>query len=635
MELISNEVAMADIEEPCFSDSETAAYVIEALEGVSKVPSMIAPADRDQYDNLLCILDPTKEMHFQDEALLVVALRTLTQAVHKIDPVFHGELLNNIFDMSVWKYGPDTANTLLELIARLAVVADKFLDTCLHMLVNNFEPHRRLKNSNHQRSLARKEEVHSQLHTVMHYISELVPLAPMKLKCIIDLKMPKCTDSKEVIIVFVDCMLGLENDEIGEFLGGSLLAKVVDLLTDLDVNISWEDILQEDTNKGIFDIELEDVEENADGLIGRKSVEEYGVLKGNAFADKLDGLMVAVCKHLTIWASNGHLEAVFANLKEAFRRSVLNAYKSKFAQFVMFYACSLDPETCGQEFAFMLRDIFLSRTETPISRMSAVVYLASYLSRAKFISTSLAVDILKSLVDWCFEYCQCHNDPEKIINPKANRIFYAGCQAVMYTLCFHMRSIVDDPQLKSKLLGMALQPILHHALSPLKVCLPSIVHEFLRQAKAANLYKKLVSLFSENLLESDCSKAFGGVERLDMFFPFDPYLLKESDSFIRPNFKFWSSVKTTYSNCNSEDEEDYEDLDVPDFAEVGCFIENHKAETDSDEDDDDDNNNDNDLEFSMNKMSITPKHSFNHYLMGKQQFPARMPARIRPSVSPP
>lgn len=37
MELLNNEVAMADIDDPCFSDSETAAYVIEALEGVSKV----------------------------------------------------------------------------------------------------------------------------------------------------------------------------------------------------------------------------------------------------------------------------------------------------------------------------------------------------------------------------------------------------------------------------------------------------------------------------------------------------------------------------------------------------------------------------------------------------------------------
>lgn len=74
---------------------------------------------------------------------------------------------------------------------------------------------------------------------------------------------------------------------------------------------------------------------------------------------------------------------------------------------------------------------------------------------------------------------------------------------------------------------------------------------------------------------------------------------------------------------------------MPDFAEIGCFSENHKIETDSDEDDDDDNDNDNDLELSMNKMSITPKHYFNPHLMGKQQFPARMPARIRPSVSPP
>ena len=39
-----------------------------------------------------------------------------------------------------------------------------------------------------------------------------------------------------MIVVFVECMLGLESDEIGEFLGNILLAKVVDLLTDIDVS---------------------------------------------------------------------------------------------------------------------------------------------------------------------------------------------------------------------------------------------------------------------------------------------------------------------------------------------------------------------------------------------------------------
>jgi len=35
----------------------------------------------------------------------------------------------------------------------------------------------------------------------------------------------------------------------------------------------------------------------------------------------------------------------------------------------------------------------------------------------------------------------------------------------------------------------------------------------------------------EDMLESDFSKDFGGLERLDMFFPFDPCLLKKSDRF--------------------------------------------------------------------------------------------------------
>ncbi|RRT77404.1 hypothetical protein B296_00020893 [Ensete ventricosum] len=72
----------------------------------------------------------------------------------------------------------------------------------------------------------------------------------------------------QMIVLYVECMLGLENDEIGEFLGSTLLAKVVDLLTDLDVsstlqvNITWEDILQEEHNKGIFEMELEEWEDN-------------------------------------------------------------------------------------------------------------------------------------------------------------------------------------------------------------------------------------------------------------------------------------------------------------------------------------------------------------------------------------
>lgn len=64
------------------------------------------------------------------------------------------------------------------------------------------------------------------------------------------------------------------------------------------------------------------------------------------------------------------------------------------------------------------------------------------------------------------------------------------------------------------------------------MCLPSIVDEFLRQAKAARLFRVSGTFVFHDLLESDLSRAFGGFERLDLFFPFDPYLLKKSDRLV-------------------------------------------------------------------------------------------------------
>ena len=42
-------------------------------------------------------------------------------------------------------------------------------------------------------------------------------------------------------------------------------------------------------------------------------------------------------------------------------------------------------------------------------------------------------------------------------------------QAIMYLLCFRMRSMMDDPQLKPWLVRLPLESILNNKLSPLKV----------------------------------------------------------------------------------------------------------------------------------------------------------------------
>ncbi|CAK7355499.1 unnamed protein product [Dovyalis caffra] len=336
----------------------------------------------------------------------------------------------------------------------------------------------------------------------------------------------------------------------------------------------------------------------------------------NVTADLLDSLMIQFFEHLEACANEKRLSEVFETLLSSFMATILNTYKSKFAQFVIFYACALDPENCGVKFAQTLVDTFFSDCNPPLTRMSAVAYLASYLARGKFLSAAFVVNVLKSLVHWCLKYCE---ERECDLNPKGHQVFYSACQGIMYVLCFHMRSITNVPTLKSQLLLMPIEPILRHKLGPLEVCLPSIVNEFLKQAKAAHLFTISKAFIFEDLLESDLSRDFGGLERLDMFFPFDPCLLKKCDrGFIRPNFVYWNHVKTTYD----VDEGDSSDDDIAD--DFGAVNKEEGIARSFDQDIDLD-----EFDYAMNKMSITPKNTSGFKLGGE-----RMPSKIRPSTSP-
>ncbi|KAI3821680.1 hypothetical protein L1987_09249 [Smallanthus sonchifolius] len=187
---------------------------------------------------------------------------------------------------------------------------------------------------------------------------------------------------------------------MGELVGNSMIFELVNRLIDLDVDIGWDEILLDDPNsKGIFEMELEDMarpvdETEMDMDEPHKEYSGRKVLWGNVVAQKLDTLMDLTFDHLQSCFKSGRLLQVFEALLRSFQSTVLNAYKSKFAQFVMFYACSLDPEDCGTQFVSRLLEIFRS-TVYPQDRMSAIAYLASYMSRAKFLSTSYVTIILE------------------------------------------------------------------------------------------------------------------------------------------------------------------------------------------------------------------------------------------------
>ncbi|KAH7576296.1 hypothetical protein JRO89_XS01G0029200 [Xanthoceras sorbifolium] len=103
------------------------------------------------------------------------------------------------------------------------------------------------------------------------------------------------------------------------------------------------------------------------------------------------------------------------------------------------------------------------------------------------------------------EYCKTQGGD---INPKGHRVFYSGCQ----------------------------------------VCLPSVASEFLRQSKAVRLFTVSRTFIFNDLLESELSRAFGGIERLNMFFPFDPCLLKKCDRFTFTSFELELDILSSLEN---------------------------------------------------------------------------------------
>lgn len=649
--------------------------IVRALTAASK-------NEMDEYDKLLL---EWRDLNIDDpksDNFLQCRLKALSQAVSFIKETDHEVLLSYVLGMSLWMHSLEVADTLIEFVVNLATVNGGCVVQCLDMLVRNFLPpssglpifidffsRRALMKGMpkemliHRKSehMEKKDAILHRVHSAVVRIAELVPMTALHLQPIVFQRMPHRIVDKEWNALYMENMLRLEQDAKGEFVRNQMLMAVVDRLIEIDVEIRWEDIVREDDSNKVFvfDMEFDEMlEENEAGASGPGSEVQQlaGVLTNPneerrhslcAVADKMDILMDMTLQHLQNCVGAGQIEQVFNTLMSSFQSTILDTYKSKFTQFLIFYVCSLAPTTCGGKFASLLCDILTSTHRAPNTRMSAAAYLASFLARAKHLPLSVISSSLKSIVDWCVNYTPRQNDKKAALTVDAgvHGVFYSACQAIMYVLCFRMRKLLDDPDERDILCGLPINSFVRHSLNPLKLCLPSVVEEFMKQATAAHLVDENLSTEVNKTIETLATNTFGGINRLDMFFPFDPYLLKQSDRFIRPNFIFWSMVQ-----CREEEEvsdvefegndgeleissggkDIYADMRGKPFRksigrshrsiDMGCGEElGSVSEDDKDMDD---------FERSMNRMSLTPNDIVPMQLFKPAKPPLPLPAKL-------
>ncbi|KAH0840284.1 RNA polymerase I-specific transcription initiation factor RRN3-domain-containing protein [Lanmaoa asiatica] len=261
----------------------------------------------------------------------------------------------------------------------------------------------------------------------------------------------------------------------------------------------------------------------------------------------------------------------------------------------------------------LVEKALLGQDAPTVTRAAAASYIASFVSRAQFVNregarrvVAILCSFLQSHLDAFDSIIQAGQEPPSIAH---HSVFYAVAQAVFLIFCFRWRDLeeefdeVEEYQGRKKWMNEldVVQRVITSPLNPLKVssipsspsllsfthisrgcqvCSPNVVMQFARVAQAIDF------VYCHSIIESNKRSEYNpspgslpllqrvnGEEllsaELHTFFPFDPYKLPRSSSYIQGVYREWSSVSIG-GDEESDEEEDADEGDGDDEPdEVG------------------------------------------------------------------
>jgi RNA polymerase I-specific transcription initiation factor RRN3 len=262
----------------------------------------------------------------------------------------------------------------------------------------------------------------------------------------------------------------------------------------------------------------------------------------------------------------------------------------------MFYMCGLESHllttdtNCqlSQQHATLNRDIaarFIRITFDPyrstMVRQSAACYLASFVSRAKFVEADTVSESVFALLRWADAYiaalqANALSAADARAQCELHSLFYTITQSAFYIMCFRGTEVMDLYQSVTEMKQNGIESVPEHwrdlplqdidigpkrwkhvcghPLQPTLYCLETVRVEFLQFALTFGLLDaEMVARLSVEVpvavptASASASRTVSGVESssdngsnpLRSFFPFDPYLLKNSFPFIHPYYRYW------------------------------------------------------------------------------------------------
>jgi RNA polymerase I-specific transcription initiation factor RRN3 len=138
--------------------------------------------------------------------------------------------------------------------------------------------------------------------------------------------------------------------------------------------------------------------------------------------------------------------AQFQVLLGIFERTILRTFKSRYTQFLVFWAASRDAECCDELQGMLVQRALLDGARPAVERAAAAAYLASLVSRAAFVAREAARDVVALLC----RYLAAHLDLADgylrgglPLPASQHGVFFAAAQAVFLIFCFRWRDLLE------------------------------------------------------------------------------------------------------------------------------------------------------------------------------------------------
>lgn len=386
-------------------------------------------------------------------------------------------------------------------------------------------------------------------------------------------------------MVQIDAQIQIELDEVEE----DVEFEVYNMNFDEDYDTEDSELDSGDEDDAL---DMSDDDDSLDTDISGRADRKDTIQQIQYMVRKLDAMMNLTFHYCSKYMSDADIQnEIFHALVDIFDRAILKTLKSRYTQFLIFFFCSLNNVYSDYFLEHLLHHI-TDPMKPNVTRVAAASYIQSYVARAKFLDPNTIQRVILSLSSWCDTYVNQNESQVVNLDVTKHDVFYAVVQAIMYIFCFRWRDMVIDNDLEIEeegeddmyaeehrhltrpdtgfgsgasrtwCVGLRNLPrLVMSRFNPLKLCSPAVVRQFAKIARSTHF------MYVYPILEKNREIFVPGLGNANLlhtvqtFFPFDPYKLESSRTFVEKIYFEWIADDEE-DDEDSDEEEETEDEDV-------------------------------------------------------------------------